>query len=141
MKKLHPNEEAEKRLLEEILRMFNDNGCFYYCPNLDLTNSVQRLQKSGCTTDNRFFWNRQLLKDLTLIVSEVNFPWAIRIIQGFVNAVQQPFVLEEEEAKSIESGKGNHSVNYNLLLISRRSVYRAGTRYIKVINSIYVKRS
>lgn len=54
--------------------MFNDTNSFYLSPTGDLTNTLQRqyeqdsqLPKSPLwrRVDDRFFWNREMLRDLT----------------------------------------------------------------------------
>lgn len=52
--------------------MFNLSDFYYYSPNGDITNSVQRQNLSTYNTsdplwkraDDRFFWNKSLLDDL-----------------------------------------------------------------------------
>lgn len=79
----------ERRLLEEILRMFNENGGFYYCNGMDLTNSIQRIcenkTKDKKHFDERFFWNRHLLEDLIAQNDENASHWIQPIIQGKIN--------------------------------------------------------
>lgn len=75
-------ERFEKQIVEEFYRIFNDTDSFYFCHTSDITNSLQRLcnlEKSGLahpqalwgTVDDRFFWNKSMLKDL--IDLEVSF--------------------------------------------------------------------
>lgn len=54
--------------------MFNDTNSFYLSPTGDLTNTLQRqyeqdpqLAKAPLwrRVDDRFFWNREMLRDLT----------------------------------------------------------------------------
>lgn len=52
--------------------MFTDSESFYYCPDGDLTNSVQRLRSdkmaadagSKMAADDRFFWNKHMMHDI-----------------------------------------------------------------------------
>ena len=53
--------------------MFNDSESFYYCPQADITNTMQRQQSLAATgkdtplwarADDRFFWNKTMLQDL-----------------------------------------------------------------------------
>lgn len=69
-------EKFERRILEELQRIFTETDSFYYCLDGDLTNSLQRqcdlkeknkeLNNKGLwkTVDDRFFWNRHMLQDI-----------------------------------------------------------------------------
>lgn len=68
-------EKFERQILEEFYKIFTDTNSFYYSRTTDLTNSLQRLcnlEKSNSinpkalwkTVDDRFFWNRHMLKEL-----------------------------------------------------------------------------
>lgn len=81
-----PNRQKfEKKIVDEILKVFQENnGSFYFSPTFDLTNSIERqeeriqLEKLDSEmvqefketvnlwrkSDNRFFWNKVLLGDL-----------------------------------------------------------------------------
>ena len=48
---LDPKEKMEKRLMDEVIKMFDDTASFYYSPTADLTNSIQRM--SLLETDSR----------------------------------------------------------------------------------------
>lgn len=74
-------EKFEKRILDEFLKIFTDTDSFYFCCTCDITNSLQRLcelekrkeideNALWKTVDDRFFWNKHMLKDL--IESNVN---------------------------------------------------------------------
>lgn len=81
----NPSNKMEKKLLEEVIKIFQDNqGSFYFSYTYDLTNSVERIQQqfekgnnleSGDLlsywrrTDDRFFWNKCLLADIINIAS------------------------------------------------------------------------
>jgi len=67
----------ERRILEELQRIFTETDSFYYCLDGDLTNSLQRLcnlkennkeflNSKGLwkTVDDRFFWNKHMLQDI-----------------------------------------------------------------------------
>lgn len=49
-------ERLEKRLLEELFKMFMDSDSFYYSLSYDLTNSVQR--QSSCEKTNLPLWRK-----------------------------------------------------------------------------------
>jgi phosphatidylinositol 4-phosphatase len=109
LKEKDPNRE-ERKINEEIHKIFDDTDSFYYCPTTDMTNNLQR-RCAGSEPDDRFFWNKEMLKSII----ELDDPdWIMPIIQGFVE-VEQNVVVENE--------------CLTLALISRRSRYRAGTRY------------
>nr|CAD7259553.1 unnamed protein product [Timema shepardi] len=91
-------EKLERRLLDELQRIFTDTDSFYYCLTGDLTNSLERqcelremnINKDTAwwrTVDDRFFWNKHMLEDIITMNT------------------------------------------FTLILISRRSRFRAGTRY------------
>eukprot|EP00064_Thunnus_orientalis_P005698 superscaffoldBa00000570_g5712 len=73
-KKVKENKEKERlerRLLDELYKIFMDSDSFYYSMTYDLTNSVQRQGDSEKTSlplwkqvDDRFFWNKHMIQDL-----------------------------------------------------------------------------
>lgn len=170
----HLNDESDKRLVEEMTKLFNNTNSFYFSPTLDLTNRFSRKaivkttdnQAMWKTADKRFFWNRHMLKDLMeLSENDMDANYFICVIlQGFI-AIEQvvasnKFSLNEEpeiedgivatptsyptnsnqentsqnfsvyEEKPTSLSTSNHQSNqYQLALVSRRSVFQAGTRY------------
>lgn len=121
--------KIEKRISDELHKIFDDADSFYYCLESDFTNNLQRRCDSEC--DDRFFWNKHMLKDiLSLNVSETfkwriigswfmysisnsqDNSWVLPVIQGFVQLEQ--CVIGSD--------------CFNLALVSRRSRHRAGTR-------------
>lgn len=61
--------KIEKQISDEIHKIFDDSDSFYYCPSADFTNNLQRKDAQEC--DDRFFWNKYMLKDiLALDVSD-----------------------------------------------------------------------
>ncbi len=128
------------RIIEEIVRLFNDGGDFYTVPSGNLTQSLQRCvfanNVSKCNIfvcsyqdskldefDERFFWNRHLLRDLftdgesgILPSNEFVRHWLVPIVQGYV-AERQVTIADVDSIM--------------LTLISRRSIRRAGVRYVK----------
>jgi phosphatidylinositol 4-phosphatase len=103
-----PYKKLEKRISEELHKIFDDSDSFYYCPDSDITNTLQR--KESGSRDDRFFWNKHMLSEIAKLNDE---NWILPIIQGFVQVEQ--CVIENE--------------CFRLALVSRRSRYRAGTRY------------
>lgn len=175
--------DADKRLVEEMIKLFNNTNSFYFSPTLDLTKrfSTRTLVKKApnesiwATADERFFWNKYMLKDLIELSkedSDANYFITV-ILQGFVSIEEHnsspPKAIRnlEELDGEIENGvsatsmnflgtstlsssggnvnncdrqqqlsdehidvqQNDHSKTYQMALISRRSVFQAGTRY------------
>ncbi|KAL0276635.1 UNVERIFIED_CONTAM: hypothetical protein PYX00_004166 [Menopon gallinae] len=127
-------EKFERRILEELHKIFTDTDSFYFSLTNDLTNTLQRRHENDGqngplwrSVDDRFFWNKYMLHDLINSNNPLYDPWILPVIQGYVQI---------EDCK-IESGcdiRGNDTLepkyeNFKLILISRRSRHRAGTRY------------
>uniref|UniRef100_A0A8C3X514 Inositol polyphosphate-5-phosphatase F n=1 Tax=Catagonus wagneri TaxID=51154 RepID=A0A8C3X514_9CETA len=145
VKESKEKERLERRLLEELLKMFMDSESFYYSLTYDLTNSVQR-QSAGegdprplwQKVDDRFFWNKYMIQDLTEIgTPDVDF-WIIPIIQGFVQIEELVVNYNEssDDEKSSPETPSQESTcvddiypRFLVALISRRSRHRAGMRY------------
>uniref|UniRef100_A0A3Q3D5P1 Inositol polyphosphate-5-phosphatase F n=1 Tax=Hippocampus comes TaxID=109280 RepID=A0A3Q3D5P1_HIPCM len=147
-KKVKENKEKERlerRLLDELYKIFMDSDSFYYSPTYDLTNTVQRqgdLERSDLPlwkqVDDRFFWNKHMIQDLLdLKTPEVDF-WVIPIIQGFVQVEELVVNYNEtsdEERSSPETPPQEVTCvddihpHFTVALISRRSRHRAGMRY------------
>ncbi|XP_015236574.1 PREDICTED: phosphatidylinositide phosphatase SAC2 isoform X1 [Cyprinodon variegatus] len=138
-------ERLERRLLDELYKIFMDSDSFYYSMTYDLTNSVQRQGDSDKSAlplwkqvDDRFFWNKHMIQDLIdLQVPEVDL-WVIPIIQGFVQVEELVVNYNEtsdEERSSPESPPkeiicvDDIHPRFTVALISRRSRHRAGMRY------------
>ncbi|XP_071402039.1 phosphatidylinositide phosphatase SAC2 isoform X2 [Centroberyx affinis] len=147
-KKVKENKEKERlerRLLDELYKIFMDSDSFYYSMTYDLTNTVQRqgdLDKSNLPlwkqVDDRFFWNKPMIQELIdLQVPEVDF-WVMPIIQGFVQVEELVVNYNEnsdEERSSPETPPQELTCvddihpRFTVALISRRSRHRAGMRY------------
>uniref|UniRef100_A0A3P9JQ22 Inositol polyphosphate-5-phosphatase F n=1 Tax=Oryzias latipes TaxID=8090 RepID=A0A3P9JQ22_ORYLA len=138
-------ERLERRLLEELYKIFMDSDSFYYSLTYDLTNSVQRQgdsDRSGLPlwkqVDDRFFWNKHMIQDvIDLQVPEADL-WVTPIIQGFVQVEELVVNYNEtsdEERSSPESPPKEITCvddihpRFTVALISRRSRHRAGMRY------------
>uniref|UniRef100_A0A8C0V7H0 Inositol polyphosphate-5-phosphatase F n=1 Tax=Cyanistes caeruleus TaxID=156563 RepID=A0A8C0V7H0_CYACU len=144
VKESKEKERLEKRLLEELFKMFMDSDSFYYSLSYDLTNSVQR--QSACEktnlplwrkVDDRFFWNKHMIECLPPPNAEVDF-WIIPIIQGFVQIEELVVNYNEssdDDKSSPETPPQESSCvddvhpAFLVALISRRSRHRAGMRY------------
>ncbi|XP_029926040.1 phosphatidylinositide phosphatase SAC2 isoform X2 [Myripristis murdjan] len=147
-KKVKENKEKERlerRLLDELYKIFMDSDSFYYSMTYDLTNTVQRQGDSDESNlplwkrvDDRFFWNKHMIQELIdLQVPEVDF-WVIPIIQGFVQVEELVVNYNEssdEERSSPETPPQELTCvddihpRFTVALISRRSRHRAGMRY------------
>ncbi|XP_032550064.1 phosphatidylinositide phosphatase SAC2 [Chiroxiphia lanceolata] len=145
IKESKEKERLEKRLLEELFKMFMDSDSFYYSLTYDLTNSVQRQSTCEKTNlslwrkvDDRFFWNKHMIEDLISIDNaEVDF-WIIPIIQGFVQ-IEELVVNYSESSDDDKSSPetppqectcvDDVHPTFLVALISRRSRHRAGMRY------------
>ncbi|XP_071419547.1 phosphatidylinositide phosphatase SAC2 isoform X1 [Pithys albifrons albifrons] len=145
IKESKEKERLEKRLLEELFKMFMDSDSFYYSLSYDLTNSVQRQSTCEKTNlplwrkvDDRFFWNKHMIEDLICMDNaEVDF-WIIPIIQGFVQIEELVVNYSEssDDDKSSPETPPQESTcvddihpTFLVALISRRSRHRAGMRY------------
>jgi len=175
--------------------MFNETNSFYFSWTGDLTQSVQRKQKQRQhfekqdirmiplwkRVDDRFFWNKYMLKSLLETFEAVtptneqlppnvtggkvddvktfSHIWILPIIQGFVQIEKCFFDLNEsspvgsnqKDFPNSQQENGSSTVPgdkssdnqmllgsflegrdyYLMTLISRRSRFRAGTRYKK----------
>ncbi|XP_035729090.1 phosphatidylinositide phosphatase SAC2-like isoform X2 [Vespa mandarinia] len=127
-------EKFEKRILEELNKIFTETDSFFYCETGDITNSLQRLcvaeieeTKSNLykplwqRVDDRFFWNKHMLQDIINLKTNKADCWILPVIQGYIQI----------EKCKVEVGfydQPQHEI-FNLAIISRRSRFRAGTRY------------
>ncbi|XP_067619356.1 phosphatidylinositide phosphatase SAC2 isoform X3 [Eurosta solidaginis] len=102
-----------KRITEELHKIFDDTDSFYFSFDSDITNNLQRQNAAAEQKqqyDDRFFWNMHMIADILKFNDKT---WILPIIQGFVQV--EPCVI------------GNEC--FTLAVVSRRSRYRAGTRY------------
>uniref|UniRef100_A0A146LP15 Phosphatidylinositide phosphatase SAC2 n=2 Tax=Lygus hesperus TaxID=30085 RepID=A0A146LP15_LYGHE len=127
-KDIKEKEKFEKRILDELSRIFTDTDSFYFCvgppgsKQCDLTNCLQK-QSPDASIDDRFFWNKYMLKDIIEMNNELANAWVLPIIQGYVqiehcNLEVDPLAFGSQMTEFITIG-----------IISRRSRHRAGTRY------------
>lgn len=144
------SERLEKRLTDELHKIFNESDSFFYSRTLDLTNSLQRqyenekiLEKEEGSrpvtdvtrwwkhVDDRFFWNKHMLKDIIALESPQCDEWILPIIQGYVQLSQiavEPADINPLNTESLSNTNTNDET-FTLGIISRRSRYQAGTRY------------
>lgn len=160
-------EDSDRRLVEEMVKLFNGTDSFYFSWTLDLSHRFSKqpapMEASmghlkWKTADDRFFWNKYMLKDLIELnetEQDVNHFISV-ILQGFIAIKEHTVIMNSNNESCIESGRlatsvdmmamsrgddqvpsdNSHSINsrpetktYQLILISRRSVFQAGTRY------------
>uniref|UniRef100_A0A8C8VMM1 Inositol polyphosphate-5-phosphatase F n=1 Tax=Pelusios castaneus TaxID=367368 RepID=A0A8C8VMM1_9SAUR len=126
IKESKEKEKLERRLLEELFKMFMDSDSFYYSLTYDLTNSVQR--QSSCEKTNLPLWRKNMEVD----------SWIVPIIQGFVQIEELVVNYNEssDDEKSSPETPPQESTcvddiypRFLVALISRRSRHRAGMRY------------
>ncbi|XP_013165616.1 PREDICTED: phosphatidylinositide phosphatase SAC2-like isoform X1 [Papilio xuthus] len=143
-------ERFEKRLTDELHNIFDDAESFYYSRTLDITNSLQRqyeiekiLESEECEgktvtditrwwkhVDDRFFWNKHMLKDIIALDSPQCDEWILPVIQGYVHLAQIAVDADSNPLNVESLASGNTCDDtFTLGLISRRSRYQAGTRY------------
>nr|XP_050853948.1 phosphatidylinositide phosphatase SAC2 isoform X2 [Vespula vulgaris] len=126
-------EKFEKRILEELNKIFTETDSFFYCETGDITNSLQRLcvaeieeTKSNRfkplwqRVDDRFFWNKHMLQDIINLKTDKADCWILPVIQGYIQ-------IEKCKVEGFYD-QPQHEI-FNLAIISRRSRFRAGTRY------------
>ncbi|XP_063290313.1 phosphatidylinositide phosphatase SAC2 [Pelobates fuscus] len=145
VKESKEKEKLERRLLEELFKMFMDSDSFYYSSTYDLTNSVQR-QSMGDKgkiplwqrVDDRFFWNKHMMEDLIKLEDPLRSFWILPIIQGFVQ-IEELMVNYNESSDDEKSSPetplqeptcvDDVHPRFLVAVISRRSRHRAGMRY------------
>ncbi|XP_056004928.1 phosphatidylinositide phosphatase SAC2-like isoform X2 [Ostrea edulis] len=129
--------------------MFTDSDSFYYSETFDLTTSLQRQHGKECLSnrhlplwqqvDPRFFWNRHMLSDLINVegdpeVEKLYAHWITPVIQGYVQVENCVLDFTQSSTASLDLspdyGNSKHldPLEYQLGIISRRSIHRAGTR-------------
>ncbi|XP_011497035.1 PREDICTED: phosphatidylinositide phosphatase SAC2 isoform X2 [Ceratosolen solmsi marchali] len=108
-----------------------ETDSFFFCETRDITNSLQRLceqqnqkdekNQNWRIVDDRFFWNKFMLQDIINLNTEKADCWILPIIQGYIQI----------EKCQVEVGYDRQPLYeiFNLAIISRRSKFRAGTRY------------
>lgn len=131
----------ERRILDEFAKLFNLSDSFYFSFSGDLSNTIQRQSGSDSQTplwrrfDDRFFFNKHLLNDLTSLEDSRADPFILPFIQGFVEIKFLPLSFEPANPDMVNAADlpsvadSGLPDSYMLALISRRSRHRAGTRY------------
>uniref|UniRef100_A0A8C5QLI1 Inositol polyphosphate-5-phosphatase F n=1 Tax=Leptobrachium leishanense TaxID=445787 RepID=A0A8C5QLI1_9ANUR len=145
VKESKEKERLERRMLDELFKMFMDSDSFYYSWSYDLTSSVQRQSARDCQdlplwkkVDDRFFWNKHMVQDLMALEEPQQSFWVLPIIQGFVQIEELVVNYNEssdDEKSSPETPPQEPTCvddvhpRFLVALISRRSRHRAGMRY------------
>ncbi|XP_074643385.1 phosphatidylinositide phosphatase SAC2-like isoform X2 [Tubulanus polymorphus] len=134
-KEVKEKEKFDRRVLEEILKMFNELDSFYYSTTSDLTNTIQRQHSPDYDrtlplwkrVDDRFFWNKTMLDDLIQCNDAAADHWIVPIIQGYIQI--EHCRLDFNPYKMLQPSSGpREPLVFTLGLISRRCRHRAGTR-------------
>ncbi|EEQ32919.1 Phosphoinositide phosphatase sac1 [Microsporum canis] len=123
-----PDEDAYLALLKKLLA----TGPMYYSYSLDITNSFQRQSQSDPSlplwkrADDRFFWNRFIQTDLIDFSSGLSENTGIRSGQS---SDVDPYILPVMFGMMRITPAKVKSTPFTFALITRRSRFRAGTRY------------
>lgn len=112
------NDEDDQKYLS-LLKQNLQASTLFFSYEYDLTNSLQRQKESSSSpeADSRFFWNRFLQTDLLNVAASNGSAsqFVLPMIYGYANLYK--------------TCVNEHEVTFGL--ITRRSVYRAGTRYFR----------
>ncbi|XP_037093651.1 phosphatidylinositide phosphatase SAC2-like [Pollicipes pollicipes] len=103
-------------VMDEVLKLFNDADAFYYCADGDLTSSLQR-RLDGAAPDERFCWNWAMTEPVRALPAAAAAAWLQPLVQGYMHVSE------------IAEPDGMLPPGLRLSLLSRRSRFRAGTRY------------
>lgn len=123
-----PDEDNYYNILKILLR----TGPMYFSYSLDLTNSFQRQAQANLSdplwqrADDRFFWNRYIQSDL--ISFRLGKGQSVRQ-QGRHQPGVDPFILPVMFGMMRITQTSLKSTPFTFTLITRRSRFRAGTRY------------
>lgn len=161
LRSLSKNKQEDEENYLKLLQLGLTQHDFYYSLNYDITLTQQRIaklpdrissnssSKSSSSVDNsssfplwsraddRFFWNRELVDDL--IFSQAH-DWIVPFMSGTVqyqpnvSIVPMNFLSKiEQDSFTLTSSNEDYKkeTNIDFLLISRRSKFRQGTRFIK----------
>lgn len=97
----------------------NQSSSFYFAKNFDITRNLQSGDRNPDNFEERFFWNRDMLKEF-FVRDGTPIPafeeWITPLIYGYVD---QKNIIFDVDTKA------------SMTLISRRSVKRAGVRYLR----------
>lgn len=122
----NPKDRSDRRLLHEVIKMFNNSESFYFSPTGDLSNSIQRQHSSigkqfhhpWDVFDKRFIWNQYMMDSLLSScenlrqLNDLNF-WITPVIQGFYQ-IGRCFL----DSEKLDDGSELESREYQMILIS-----------------------
>lgn len=154
------NKDIAESMLPKLLRtsqiLFGTSRSYYFSYDHDITRSLANKRNTNSEVplhkevDPLFFWNRHLLLPF---IDAGQAPFALPLMQGFVG--QRAFVMDSNppdpvlgsdtektsmELNEITTSRSDEQIpttrastdkSYLLTLISRRSVKRAGLRYLR----------
>ncbi len=135
--------------------MFTDSNSFYFSLTGDITNALQRQVKRVPMTaknsmtgeeielfptwrdvDDRFFFNRTMVQEIIDLGDQRLDAWITPFIQGYVEIREcnldlsaEDGLFPQQQQQPQDPAASNLPEFYTIALISRRSRYRAGTRY------------
>ena len=124
-----PDEDTYLALLKTLLK----NSPQYFSYSIDITNSFQRQAESDLSqplwqrADDRFFWNRFIQTDLIDLATGGGSASGLR---GGRQYSADPFILPIMFGMMRITTTGVKSSPFTYALITRRSRYRVGTRYL-----------
>jgi hypothetical protein len=155
-----PAPTAGESLMPKLLRMahiwFGTSKSFYFSYDMDLTRSIASRTAAGNqrslhkAADPEFFWNQVLLKPFIILGDE---SFLLPIMQGFVG--QRSFVVDQHppqidsqmDSLELNDMSGSPPISppqertsvelrptekkYVITVVSRRSIKRAGLRYLR----------
>ncbi|ESO85130.1 hypothetical protein LOTGIDRAFT_131084 [Lottia gigantea] len=142
-KEIKDKEKFERRILDELIKMFNEEESFYYSDKYDLTCSLQQQHSTQYNEslplfkrcDQRFFWNKYLIQELIdFKCEEIDLAdhWIVPIVQGYIQMARCQMDFSENVSPGDSPGDYASSsvepLKYDIWLLSRRSRHRAGTR-------------
>ncbi|ELQ39866.1 recessive suppressor of secretory defect [Pyricularia oryzae] len=122
--------DAEEDRFLTLVRAFIKDSPMYFSYSVDLTNSFQRQSQHGNNTplwmraDDRFFWNRFVQTDL------INFRYTGSRANPGAQKDVDPFILPVMFGMLEIHRTHFKNTPITLALITRRSRFRAGTRYL-----------
>lgn len=126
-------EKFERQIIDEFHKIFTETSSFYFSPTCDVTSSLQRLCEVGDgkeggwrTVDDRFFWNKWMVGQLMELNNNLVNPWILPIIQGYIN-IEECKVEIDQDYNTVRTNP-KYEI-FKICILSRRSRFRAGTRY------------
>ena len=122
-----PDEDAYYNMVKSLLTA----GPMYFSYSLDITNSFQRQAQADLSApmwkraDDRFFWNRFIQTDLI----DFGMGYGIKAGHGRTQSGVDPYILPVMFGMMRITNTKIKNTPMTFTLITRRSRFRAGTRY------------